>query len=188
MEIINKSIESISDEMFTKLSDACYETVTQKKGKIIASGLGKNVPICEKIVGTMNSLGIPAAFLHTNTAIHGDLGIVQNNDLVLLLSKSGNTSESIVLAEYLLKRKANVYAITFNNESTIGNLISNKLIINLEHEGDDWDLVPNNSSAVYLIVLQTLAIQLARRHGITLNDFKKNHPGGAIGQVLLQKK
>ncbi len=85
-DVIRDSIESIDEKTYDKLVDQCEDTI--KKGhKIIASGLGKNVPICEKFVGTLNSLGIDARFLHTNTAVHGDLGMVGKDDLVILLSK-----------------------------------------------------------------------------------------------------
>ena len=155
-----------------------------KGGKVIASGLGKNVPICEKFVGTMNSLGMDARFLHTNTAVHGDLGIVEENDIVLLLSKSGNTVETILLANYLKERGTEVWLLTFNENSKLLNSVSHYLLLRLINEGDPWDIVPNNSTTVYLILLQGLAMQLADRKGITLNDFKRNHPGGGIGAKL----
>lgn len=86
IEVIKESVESIPEHEYERLLEECVNVI-KSGGKIVASGLGKNVPICEKFVGTMNSMGIDARFLHTNTAIHGDLGMVGRDDLVLLLSK-----------------------------------------------------------------------------------------------------
>lgn len=184
-QIIEDALKSISLSQMEGLIVQCQETL--KSGhKIIASGLGKNVPICDKFVGTMLSLGLNAGFLHTNSAVHGDLGMVQNGDLVILLTKSGSTSESVYLAKHLLNRKGvEVWLLSFENCSVLTEMIENKLIIHLEHEGDLWDTVPNNSTTLNLIVLQTVAIELSRRMNLSLeHDFAPNHPGGAIGERL----
>jgi arabinose-5-phosphate isomerase len=157
-------------------------------GKIIATALGKNVPICEKFIGTLNSLGINGHFLHTNSAIHGDLGVVKDNDLVIMLTKSGETSESIYLYEQLIKRKIKLWLLTYNGNSTLGKKIANKLVLFLEHEGDKWNFVPNNSSIGYLLVLQAVAMEITDRLDIKLEVFKQNHPGGYIGKVLETKR
>lgn len=183
MATITASLDSIDEQTFNEMLDECVKIVNGG-GKLIFSGLGKNVPICEKIVGTLNSLGIQAGFLHTNTAMHGDLGMIQDKDLVFVLSKSGNTGESLILANQLLKRECISWAITFNRNCKLKDILPHSLILDLKNEGDNWDIVPNNSSSVYLILLQGLALQLADRLGITLKDFKKNHPGGAIGETL----
>ena len=183
MKTITRSLDSMDENEFNELLDNCYSTI-KNGGKLIFSGLGKNVPICEKIVGTLNSLGIEANFLHTNTAMHGDLGMIQANDLTLVLSKSGNTVESLLLADYLLKRGDKAWAVTFNRDSKLAKILGKGLYLDLDNEGDNWDIVPNNSSSVYLILLQGLALQLADKLGVTLKDFKRNHPGGAIGDTL----
>lgn len=181
--ILSDSIKSISDQEFTGLVDDCEKTL--KKGhKVIASGLGKNVPVCEKFVGTMTSMGMNASFMHTNSAVHGDLGLVQPGDLVIILSKSGSTAESVYLADHLLKRQTNTWILTFSRDSVLTRKIEKKLVLTLEHEGDQWNIVPNNSTTLNLIVLQAIAMELSRRMGIRLQDFKLNHPGGAIGNAL----
>lgn len=187
MATITKSLDSIDDEVFQEVLGECQDVILNG-GKLIFSGLGKNVPICEKIVGTLNSLGIQANFLHTNTAMHGDLGMIQEKDLVFVLSKSGNTIESLMLAEHLVERGSSAWAITFNEKCKLSKILGKSLTLALENEGDNWDIVPNNSSSVYLILLQGLALQLADKLGITLADFKKNHPGGAIGARLKDAK
>lgn len=185
LKTISHSIDSIQLTVFDDLL-AQSQDIVKNGGKLIFSGLGKNVPICEKIVGMLNSLGIPANFLHTNTAMHGDLGMIQDTDLIVVLSKSGNTDESVLLLDYLQKNKgADVWGFTFNSKSKMAQILPDHcLLLELDNEGDKWDIVPNNSSSVYLIVLQGFALQLADRMGITLADFKVNHPGGAIGEKL----
>ena len=183
MQIIEDSVQSLDETVFNQLVDEC-EAVLRNGHKIITSGLGKNVPVCEKFVGTMNSLGMDATFMNTNTAVHGDIGMVKDGDLVIILTKSGETSESVYLTSLLKKRNADLWLLSFKDNSTLTREIPKHVILNLEHEGDAWDIVPNNSTTVNLIVLQGLAITLSERMGITLPDFKKNHPGGHIGKQL----
>ena len=181
--VISDSLESLQTDIYELLICECVD-VLKNGGKIIASGLGKNVPICEKFVGTLNSLGIDARFLHTNTAVHGDLGMVGRKDLVLLLSKGGNTYETVALAEQLKNRGTNTWLMTFSKECKSAEVIDKRLIMSLQNEGDEWDIVPNNSTTIYLIVLQGIAIEIGRRMGVTLDDFRVNHPGGGIGARL----
>lgn len=186
LETIKDSLESIPTDVYEQIITECVDTL-KNGGKIIASGLGKNVPICEKFVGTLNSLGIDARFLHTNTAVHGDLGMVGEKDLVLLLSKGGNTHETVTLANYLNDRGTNTWLMTFTNKCKSAEVVEKKFIMHLINEGDEWDIVPNNSTTVYLIVLQGIALEIAKRLNITLEDFGKNHPGGGIGARLSGK-
>ena len=156
--------------------------------KIIVSGLGKNVPVCEKFVGSMQSLGLEAYFLNTNSAVHGDMGVVKDGDMVIILTKSGETAESIYLERLLQERKVNMWLLTFSKESTLTKEIPNSVVLDLMHEGDMWNIMPNNSTTINLIVLQGLAMKIASTLGLTLDDFKRNHPGGAIGQILKDTK
>ncbi len=183
LNTINNSINTLDREVFNRLVEDSINTLTSGK-KIIATGLGKNVPICEKFVGTMLSLGLNASFLHTNTAVHGDLGAVHDGDLVIVLSKSGETSESLYLLNHLKKRDIIIWGITFNENSTLAHSLQDCLVVTMDHEGDEWNIVPNNSTTLYLIILQALALQSAKSIGVTLDDFRKNHPGGHIGVQL----
>lgn len=183
--ILLEALKSIDKVQMDRLIGECEQTL--KEGhKIIASGLGKNVPICEKFEGTMLSLGLDANFLHTNSAVHGDMGMVRAGDLVIILTKSGSTAESVYLVERLERRAGvKLWLISFKEHSILADRMKDKLIIHLRHEGDLWDIVPNNSTTINLIVLQTVAIELSKRMKLTLErDFKPNHPGGAIGEVL----
>ncbi len=186
MKTIEDSLESIDEKLYEQIIEECVDTL-KNGGKIIASGLGKNVPICEKFVGTLNSLGIDARFLHTNTAVHGDLGMVGKKDIVFLLSKGGNTVETVALANHLKDRGTDTWLMTFSEKCKSAEIVDKRLIMHLINEGDEWDIVPNNSTTVYLIVLQGIAIEIGKRMGITLDDFKVNHPGGGIGAKLSGK-
>ena len=132
----------------------------------------------------MNSLGQPASYMNTNSAVHGDLGMADQEDLVIILTKSGETAESVWLTKLLKERGCRLWLLSFETHSTLTQEIEKCLILKLEHEGDLWDVVPNNSTTVNLIILQGLAMEITRRRGVTLGDFKKNHPGGQIGVQL----
>ena len=184
---LKDALESVNGDEMTALIDAGERTI-RSGHKIIASGLGKNVPICDKFVGSMLSMGMEAGFLHTNSAVHGDLGMVRQGDMVIILTKSGSTVESVYLADILRKRQdVQVWLLCGKRHSPLSDALENKVIYSLEHEGDLWNILPNNSTTVNLIILQTLAMELAKRLGITLEDFKSNHPGGAIGETLRWK-
>lgn len=177
------AIHSMDMELFERWVQEGVETL--KAGhKIIVSGLGKNVPVCEKFVGSMQSLGLEAYFLNTNSAVHGDIGVVKDGDMVVILTKSGETAESIYLSRLLDERKVNKWLLTFEKESTLKKEIPNSMVLDLMHEGDMWNIMPNNSTTINLIVLQGLAMKIAAMMGLTLDDFKRNHPGGAIGVKL----
>lgn len=179
----NHSIRSLNEREFERWVKEATE-ILQSGHKIIVSGLGKNVPICDKFVGSMISMGLNACFLHTNSAVHGDMGIVKNNDMVIILTKSGETSESIYLVKLLKKRNVNMWLLSFAQESTLAREIPNQIILDLMHEGDLWNIMPNNSTTVNLIILQGLAMMIAKEMKIPLEDFGRNHPGGAIGETL----
>lgn len=182
---IRNSINTIDEKCFEQLVAESIETLN-KGNKIILSGLGKNVPICEKFVGTMLSLGKNAYFLHTNSAVHGDIGLVKEGDLVIILTKSGETSESIYLTKLLEKRNANLWLLSFCKNSTLAGRIKKNVILELEHEGDMWNIMPNNSTTINLIVLQALAMNIAENMKVQIEEFKVNHPGGHIGELLSQ--
>lgn len=177
------SIHSMDMELFERCVEQGVDTLN-KGHKIIVSGLGKNVPVCEKFVGSMQSLGLEAYYLNTNSAVHGDMGVVKDGDMVIILTKSGETEESIYLSRLLEERKINKWLLSFSKDSTLVREIPNSIILDLKHEGDMWNIMPNNSTTINLIVLQGLAMKIASKIGLTLEDFKRNHPGGAIGQSL----
>jgi D-arabinose 5-phosphate isomerase GutQ len=186
MSIICDAVRSIRDDEYNRLKKDCIKTLYSGK-KIIASGLGKNVPICEKFVGTLTSLGLSAAFMHTNSAVHGDIGMVRDGDLVIVLTKSGETAESVYLVNLLKERNCKIWLLSFSRDSTLYREVADSLIIELAHEGDQWNIVPNNSTVLNLIVLQELAMQIAEECEISIEALRMNHPGGNIGTLLSSK-
>lgn len=180
---IDASIHSLNESEFCRWVDAGAKVIDEGH-KIIVSGLGKNVPICDKFVGSMISLGMDAAFLHTNSAVHGDMGIVKDGDMVIVLTKSGETSESIYLTQLLQERNVQIWLLSFEKESTLTREVKNQIILQLSDEGDMWNVMPNNSTTINLIILQGLAMQIAKKRNLKIEDFKRNHPGGHIGAVL----
>ena len=181
---IVSSVNSIDYSCFGKLVDSCVKVISGGH-KVIVSGLGKNIPVCEKFVGTMHSLGLSAAFMNTNSAVHGDIGIVCPGDLVIILTKSGETAESVYLERLLEERNCEIWLLTFTKKSSLQERLEKQcIVLHLDEEGDPWNIVPNNSTTVNLIILQGLAMEIVKRCGVTLHDFKKNHPGGHIGELL----
>ena len=184
IERIKQALDSIDEMAFSRLLDDCESTL-RSGHKLIAAGLGKNEPICEKFVGTMLSLGFDAGFLNVSSALHGDLGMVKSGDLVFLLSKSGASEETRTLNDCLKSRPVKRWLITFQNDSPLSEDISDRIVMDLTHEGDLWDIVPNNSTTVNLMVLQEVAIEMSRRFNQDRDiDFAPNHPGGDIGRRL----
>lgn len=181
--VLQRSLNGLDEKVFEELLACCKETLLTGN-QIVVSGLGKNVPVCDKFVGTMLSLGMRAYFLNTNSAVHGDLGAVHDGDLVIILTKSGETAESVYLVEQLKKRKIDLWLLTFSKVSTLAKQIEHRLVVELEHEGDMWNLVPNYSTIINLIILQELAMYLSREFEIPLEVFRQNHPGGYIGKTL----
>ena len=180
---IEDSIHSMDEERFLLWVNEAVDTL-QAGHKIVVSGLGKNVPICDKFVGTMVSMGLDAYFLHTNSAVHGDMGLVKDGDLVIILTKSGETKETIYLVKLLKKRAINLWLLTFEADSTLAREISKNIVMKLDHEGDMWNIMPNNSTTINLIILQGLAMMIAGKMELNILQFKRNHPGGYIGEIL----
>lgn len=177
------AIHSMDMDLFEKWVDEGVKTL-RGGHKIIASGLGKNVPVCEKFVGSMQSLGLDAYYLNTNSAVHGDMGVVKDGDMVILLTKSGETEETIYLSRLLDERKINKWLLTFEKNSTLTKEIRNCMVLELMHEGDMWNIMPNNSTTINLIILQGLAMKIAASLNLSLEDFMRNHPGGHIGILM----
>jgi D-arabinose 5-phosphate isomerase GutQ len=183
LRILSGAIRSLDPRETSALERAAITTL-ERGNKLVFSGLGKNVPICEKVVGTLNSVGLASAFVHTNSAVHGDLGVVRDGDLVLILTKSGETAESVHLSRLLSQRDCQQWLLTFNREGILSREIQNTVVIDLEHEGDGWNILPNNSTVLNLIVLQGLAMALVEHFGVPVDVLHANHPGGAIGAKL----
>lgn len=169
------------DENFVK----SVETIFNSKGRLVVTGIGKSAIIAQKIVATLNSTGTPSLFLHASEAIHGDLGMVQPDDVVICISKSGNSPEIKVLVPLLKRFNNKLIAITGNVTSFLGKEADYTLNTYVEKEACPNNLAPTNSTTAQLVIGDAIAVCLMEMRNFTAEDFAKYHPGGALGKKLL---
>lgn len=160
------------------------ELIYHSKGRVIITGIGKSAIIANKIVATFNSTGTPAIFMHAADAIHGDLGLILEDDVVICISKSGNTPEIKVLLPLIKNANNKMIAITGNQNSFLGQ--QSDLVLNtyVEKEACPNNLAPTTSTTAQLVMGDALAVCLLELRGFSSNDFAKYHPGGALGKRL----
>ncbi|KQC34106.1 D-arabinose 5-phosphate isomerase [Nonlabens sp. YIK11] len=175
-----KELEDCVDIAFAK----AVQHIHTSNGRVIITGIGKSAIIAQKIVATMNSTGTPAIFMHAADAIHGDLGIVQKNDVVICISKSGNTPEIKVLVPLIKNFDNKLIAITSNKNSFLGTEADFILHAPIAEEACPNNLAPTTSTTAQLVMGDALAISLLELKGFTDADFARYHPGGALGKKL----
>jgi len=161
--------------------------ISKSKGRLIVSGIGKSAIIAQKMVATFNSTGTPSVFMHAADAIHGDLGIIQEDDIVICISKSGDTPEIKVLIPLLRNWGNKLIAMTGNPESYLAKNSHYLLNTYVAKEACPNNLAPTSSSTAQLALGDALAVCLLDQHGFTKDDFAKYHPGGALGKKLYLK-
>jgi len=158
--------------------------IHNSKGRVIITGIGKSAHIASKIVATFNSTGTPAIFMHAADAIHGDLGIIQKNDVVICISKSGNTPEIKVLLPLIKNYGNKIIAITGNTQSFLGMNAHFTINSYVEKEACPNNLAPTTSTTAQVVIGDAMAISLLELNNFSSNDFAKYHPGGALGKKL----
>ncbi len=173
-------LEELIDEEFSN----AVETIHNSKGRVIITGIGKSAIIASKIVATMNSTGTPAVFMHAADAIHGDLGNILEDDIVICISKSGNTAEIKVLVPLIKSFKNTLIGITANKESFLGIEADYVLHAFVEKEACPNNLAPTTSTTAQMVIGDALAVCLLHLQGFSSRDFAKYHPGGALGKKL----
>jgi arabinose-5-phosphate isomerase len=161
------------------------EVIYNSSGRVVVTGIGKSAIIAQKIVATLNSTGTPSLFLHASEAIHGDLGMVQPGDVVICISKSGNSPEIKVLVPLLKRFRNKLIAITGNSTSFLGKEADFVLNTYVESEACPINLAPTNSTTAQLVMGDAIAVCLMEMKNFTAEDFAKYHPGGALGKKLL---
>ena len=181
-ESIVKSISNLNEDF----AEAVIK-ISETKGRLVITGIGKSAHIANKIVATLNSTGTPSMFLHAAEAVHGDLGMVTKEDIILCISNSGNSPEIKVLVP-LLKRDENILiGMTANKESFLGKNSDYVINSHIEKESCPNNLAPTNSTTLQLALGDAIAVSLMKLKNFTGNDFAKFHPGGALGKKLLLK-
>ncbi len=181
-EAVSSLLDLLDDE-FVK----AVKTMLESKGRVVFTGLGKSGLIARKIVATMNSTGTPAIYLHPTDALHGDLGMVRSDDVVILISKSGNTEELFNLMLMLKRMNVTLIGMVGERNSKIGRECDIILNVYVKEEACPHDLAPTSSSTVALVMGDALAITLLEMRGFTTEDFAFLHPGGSLGKRLSLK-
>ena len=188
-EVIKLQSESIRN--LVELVDENFETainlILDSKGRVVVTGIGKSAIIANKIVATLNSTGTPSIFMHAADAIHGDLGIIKKDDVIICISKSGNTMEIMDLVPFLKMTKNPLIAITGDTNSSLAKNSSVVLNSHVDIEICPNNLAPTNSTTAQLVIGDAIAATLVKIKGFTSNDFAKFHPGGSLGKKLYLK-
>ncbi|MEC7950469.1 MAG: KpsF/GutQ family sugar-phosphate isomerase [Bacteroidota bacterium] len=154
------------------------------KGNVVVTGVGKSAHIAAKIAATLNSTGTRSLFLHAGEALHGDVGAVNAEDVILCLSKSGGSEEVIQLLPTLTNRGCRIVAMTARPDSSLGKAADVVLDVTVEEEACPFDLAPTTSTSLQLALGDALAMALMARNGFQPDDFAKNHPAGTLGKAL----
>ncbi len=176
-----RNLANYIDDDFEKVVNLIY----QSKGRVIVTGIGKSAIIAQKIVATLNSTGTPSVFMHAADAIHGDLGMICHDDVVICISKSGNTPEIKVLIP-LIRNVGNeqIVAMVSNTDSFLAKNAAYVLKAQVEKEACPNNLAPTNSTTAQLVMGDALAISLIQCRSFSSRDFAKYHPGGSLGKRL----
>jgi arabinose-5-phosphate isomerase len=186
--LINESraIENLTnfiDDSF----ESCVKEIYSAKGRVVVTGVGKSAIIANKIVATFNSTGTPALFMHAADAIHGDLGMIQSEDIVICLSKSGNTPEIKVLVPLLKRRGVKLVAMVSNTNSYLAQQADFVLNATIASEACPHNLAPTTSTTAHIAMGDALAVCLLELRNFSSTDFAEYHPGGALGKQLYLK-
>ena len=182
----SRAIEKISafiDDNF----EACVHEIYSAKGRVVITGIGKSAIIANKIVATFNSTGTPSLFMHAADAIHGDLGMIQREDIVICISKSGNTPEIKVLVPLLKRRGSKLVALVSNTNSYLAQQADFILNATIAEEACPHNLAPTTSTTVHLALGDALAVCLLELRNFGIRDFAEYHPGGSLGKQLYLK-
>ena len=180
----SEAIAGLADFIDGAFANA-VQIIKNCKGRLIVTGIGKSAIIAQKIVATMNSTGTPSMFLHASEAIHGDLGMVQPGDVIICISKSGNSPEIKVLVPIINRFGNPLIAMTGNITSFLAKGSDCVLNTTVKSECDPINLAPTNSTTAQLVMGDALAVCLMEMREFTASDFAKYHPGGALGKKLL---
>ena len=175
-----ENLASLIDDQFAQAVNCILES----KGRVVISGIGKSAIIASKIVATLNSTGTPAIFMHAADAIHGDLGTIQKNDVVICISKSGNTPEIKMLVPLIKLGNNKLIGMTGSPESYLAENADYTLNTYVEKEACPNNLAPTTSTTAQLVMGDALAICLLELRGFSSKDFAKYHPGGTLGKKL----
>ena len=184
LKIESDSIRSISNQLDNSFEELC-DKVINSDGKFIIMGVGKSGHIAQKISATLSSTGTPSIFIHPTEAAHGDMGLINKKDIVMLISNSGETDEIISILSSLKRHAKEIVSLTSNNKSAIAKFADIKIQIKSKKEACPLDLAPTSSTTNALAFGDALAVALLEAKGFTKKDFASSHPAGKLGKKLI---
>ena len=185
LEIESRAIAGVARRLNRSFDDA-VDRVLECRGRIVVTGMGKSGIICHKIAATLSATGTPAYFMHPAEAIHGDLGMIVEGDLLLAVSNSGETEEIVRLLEIVRRLGASIIAMTGDSRSTLARHADLHLDVSVDQEACPLDLVPTASTTAALALGDALAVACYEQRGFSTEDFARYHPGGRLGRRVLQ--
>jgi len=192
-KILQIAKESLRHEInaLTSLSEAldsgfvdCIQTILESKGRIVLTGIGKSALVAQKVTATLNSTGSPALFMHAADAVHGDMGMLQEGDIMICFSKSGESPEIRVLLPFVKNLGNKIVGVVSNKGSFLGKNADHILWTPIDREADPNNLAPTSSTTAQMAIGDALAVVLLELKGFTPKDFARYHPGGALGKQL----
>ncbi len=188
-EVIDREARVLAElqESLDETFDRVVDLIFRSRGRLIVSGIGKSANVASKIVATLNSTGTPAVFMHAADATHGDLGIIREDDIVLIISKSGNTPEIKLLTSLVKNFGFTVIGMTAGRDSYLARQADYLLYTPVSREADPFDMIPTSSTTAQMAMGDALAVSILQKRQFTKDDFAKFHPGGSLGKQLLLK-
>lgn len=178
-----ESIKKSFDNLNLKDVNDLIDDIISCNGKVIFTGIGKNGHVAAKATSTFRSIGVHAFFLDPVDSVHGDMGIVSDKDLIISVSKSGNTEELLVFLKNVRRKNCKIISIHSNNESDSLQYSDYDVNLHVDREADHLNIVPTSSIAIFTIFLQSIACEISQRKNLTKEQFIFNHPGGSIGKL-----
>jgi arabinose-5-phosphate isomerase len=182
-----RAIEAAASRLTPGSCDAAVRLLLECDGKVIVTGVGKSGLVAQKIAASFTSIGLPSIYLNPLDALHGDIGVVRERDVLVLISNSGETSELLTIVPYVKGRGAKLLGIIGRPTSRLAELCDVSLDAAVEHEAAPIDHVPTSSTAVAMAIGDALAVRWMTERGVSASDFAMNHPGGTIGRRLTLK-
>ena len=180
IDVIQESLQSLD---LSKV-DEFVDLLLNCKGKIFFTGIGKNGHVAAKATSTFSSIGLPCFFINPVDSVHGDMGVINKGDILVAISKSGNTEELIHFLKHVEHKDCKIVSIHSNRNNKSLEYSSMDIDLKVRMEADHLNIVPTCSIAVFTVFLQSVACEISQRKELTLEQFVKNHPGGSIGKVL----
>ena len=187
-DFVQRHIDSIKHSVRNVESEKIYcflYLLLESKGKIFFTGVGKNGHVAAKAASTFSSIGLPCFYINPVDSVHGDMGVINEDDIIVAISKSGNTEELIHFLYHVKHKNCKIVTLHSNPNNSCLDCSYLDIDLHVDDEADNLNVVPTSSIAVFTVFLQSIACEIADINDLTLDEFVSNHPGGSIGQIKL---